>query len=217
VPLGESRPVPVDFRLCTATHRNLAELVAEGRFRKDLFGRISGFELVLPPLCERREDLGLLLGDLLGRLLEEDAKSIRLTRAAARALLDYDWPCNVRELEKALEQALALAGGERLDRQHLPAWPVAGRQAVPGRLAVDTPCQALPEESQLAERLRTSLAQHAGNISAVARSFGRQRSQIRRWLRQHDIDPEPFRHEAGEEQSASFLPFIRPRDDASSV
>ncbi|HLU68032.1 MAG TPA: sigma 54-interacting transcriptional regulator, partial [Kofleriaceae bacterium] len=117
--VGGTRPVPVDLRVVSATHRDLEALVAQGRFRADLLARVSGFRIDLPPLRERREDLGLLIGALLRKLAGPAAGGVTLTEAAARALFRYDWPHNVRELEKVLGAALVLAGDQPLDLPHL--------------------------------------------------------------------------------------------------
>ncbi|MCC6525910.1 MAG: sigma 54-interacting transcriptional regulator, partial [Polyangiaceae bacterium] len=119
VPVGATRAERVDFRLVSATHRDLAALGAEERFRADLHARLAGFTLSLPPLRARAEDLGLLVAELLGRA--GAPSPVRLEHEAARALLRHAWPLNVRELDRALAAALALAGGEPIGLEHLPA------------------------------------------------------------------------------------------------
>src|SRR5205085_98993 len=109
---GAAKPVPVDVRVIAATHRALDDLVEEKRFRADLFMRLAGFRLTLPPLRERREDLGALVAELLARTAKAAAPSLRINARAARALLRYEWPGNVRELERALGLAVVLATGE---------------------------------------------------------------------------------------------------------
>lgn len=88
----------MDLRLIAATNRDLGSMVREGTFRGDLLARLSGFRLQLPPLRERREDLGLRIGLLLRRGLPPGARAPSLTPRAARALLRHGWPRNVREL-----------------------------------------------------------------------------------------------------------------------
>ncbi|MHB8798293.1 MAG: sigma 54-interacting transcriptional regulator [Thermoanaerobaculia bacterium] len=112
--LGETRTRPVDLRLVTATHRDLARLCTEGRFREDLLYRIAQLSLTLGPLRERPRDLRTLL--------EEALDGTPLSPEARAALLSWRWPGNVRELLSAVESARALAGpGERIERSHLPA------------------------------------------------------------------------------------------------
>lgn len=120
LPVGATRPVKVDIRVLAATHRDLAALVADGRFRGDLLARVSGLMFNLPPLRERREDLGLLIGMLLKRHFEGRAKQIRFSSEAARALLAHGWPSNIRELEQCLTAAVVLARGEPIQESHFP-------------------------------------------------------------------------------------------------
>ncbi len=109
--LGSTGEEPLDVRIISATHQNLAECVAQGKFRQDLYYRLNVIGLNLPPLRERREDIGLLAEVILARLAEQGNLRARLTPAAQDALCAYDFPGNVRELENILERALAFADG----------------------------------------------------------------------------------------------------------
>jgi two-component system response regulator PilR (NtrC family) len=110
--VGESREEPVDVRILSATHKNLAELVAEGLFREDLFYRINVIELRVPALRERREDIADLAAVILRRLSRRmDMPASELDAEAADALQTYAFPGNVRELENILERALTLCAG----------------------------------------------------------------------------------------------------------
>ena len=195
VPVGGTRPVPVDFRLVAATHRSLDHLVARGDFRADLFARISGFTVNLPPLRDRREDLGLLVGTLLRRHLAERAEDVTFTPAAARAIFRYPWPMNVRELEKALSTAVVLAGAAPVEPGHLPAAVAAALQA----RAATPPPEAeesgplSEEDARRKEELVALLGEHGGNISAVARVMGKARMQIQRWIKRYGFDMDAFR------------------------
>ena len=120
LPAGATRPVKVDLRLVCATHRDLQALVAEGKFRADLLARIGGFSITLPPLQERREDLGLIISVLLRKAAPERADRITFSYEAGRALLRYSWPLNVRELEKCLSAAVVLARDGTVMLEHLP-------------------------------------------------------------------------------------------------
>lgn len=119
-PLGALRPVKVDVRVIAASDRDLRSFAPE-RFRVDLLARLSGIRLVLPPLRERREDLGLLIREVLRRQKGGAEAGVSFTCDAARALLLYRWPQNVRELEKTLETASMLAAGSPVGADHLPA------------------------------------------------------------------------------------------------
>jgi len=171
-PVGATRPIPVDVAVISATHRDLDAMVEDERFRADLFARLAGFRLALPPLRRRLEDFGVVVGALLERL---DAAGATLRPDALLALTAHDWPLNVRELENVLRTGLAMARGEPLGREHLPAQLLAPRGAT-------------SEEAALEARLRALLVEHQGNISQVARAMGKTRMQIHRWLKRFQID-----------------------------
>ncbi len=119
--VGSSRPIPVNVRLLAATHRNLEVLIRDGRFRDDLYYRINVVTIALPPLRERREDLPLLIDHFVLLFSEKNAKSIRgFSRDAREALLRYDYPGNVRELENLIERAVVLTRDEVIGLADLP-------------------------------------------------------------------------------------------------
>jgi DNA-binding NtrC family response regulator len=180
--VGDTRPVRVDFRMVAATHRPLARLVEEGRFREDLFARLTGLSVKLLPLRERREDLGLLVGSLLAQLGNGQAPPLHVD--AARALWRYSWPLNVRELEKCLSTAVALATGGAIRLEHLP-------EAVRGWVTEDTP--PISEEERLRAELVALLEQHRGNVAEVARTMAKGRMQIHRWLKRFGLELDTFR------------------------
>jgi transcriptional regulator of acetoin/glycerol metabolism len=124
-PLGSEDSQPVDFQLVSASHRNLAELVADGRFREDLYYRLNGIELLLPPLRERADKR-----ELIHKLLrEEGGADTRLDAEAERLLLAHPWPGNVRQLRHVLRTAAALADGATVGPDHLPS--LQGQVMVP--------------------------------------------------------------------------------------
>ena len=127
-PMGAAQAVKIDLRLIAATHHDLPALAAAGAFRSDLLARLQGFVLELPPLRERKEDLGLLVGQLLRRHAQ-GPKEISISPEAARALFSHRWPLNVHELAQALSAAVLLTKGEPIGLEQLPA---AVRAAVPG-------------------------------------------------------------------------------------
>jgi two-component system response regulator PilR (NtrC family) len=108
-PIGAQQEAKVDVRLLSATHKDLAQLVEQGRFRQDLFYRINVIELHIPPLRERQEDIPLLVEHFLGRLAEQNGlPGIRIEPGALQALRGYGFPGNIRELENILERAITL-------------------------------------------------------------------------------------------------------------
>jgi DNA-binding NtrC family response regulator len=119
--VGGGRPIPVDVRLVAATHRDLEALVRAGRFRDDLYYRINVVTIALPPLRERREDIPPLLDHFLETFARRNGKAIRgLTREAREALLRYDYPGNVRELENLVERAVVLTRDDVIGLEDLP-------------------------------------------------------------------------------------------------
>jgi transcriptional regulator of acetoin/glycerol metabolism len=140
-PLGSEETIPVDFQLVSASHRNLPKLVAQGVFREDLYYRLSGLEVDLPPLRERSDKRALLY-----RVLEEEAGRRMLIDPGAEALLmSFPWPGNLRQLRHVLRTAVVLAAGEQLGVSDLPAALRIGLAARPETLA-DAPHLALPAE-----------------------------------------------------------------------
>jgi DNA-binding NtrC family response regulator len=187
VPVGASRPVKIDLRVVSATHRNLKALAEEERFRADLLARLDGATVVLPPLRERREDLGIVLGALLRKIAGERAASVRFTSEALGALLRHGWPLNVRELQKSLAGALALADDGHIELHHLPESVRAPREVKPAAAPVRE------EDRQLREDLVARLRESHGNVTATAKAMNKARVQIQRWLRRFGIDPASFR------------------------
>jgi transcriptional regulator with PAS, ATPase and Fis domain len=179
--VGATRPQAVNLRVISATHRDLERAVEAGHFRHDLYARISGFRTLLPPVRERREDLGILIGQLL-KNSQHDKPT--LAPDAVRSLYSYHWPLNVRELSHALGTALLLAGDQPVQRQHLPK---SVQEAQPLRDA------SLNEQQQRhKDEIAILLRKHAGNVSAVARETGKARTQIQRWLKRYNLDPSQF-------------------------
>jgi DNA-binding NtrC family response regulator len=186
--VGATRPLAVDLRVVAATHRDLDEQVRQEHFRADLLARLSGFVIRLPTLRARLEDFGLLTATLMARHALHPKPTI--SAEAMRLLLNHPWPLNVRELEHCLRAALALSPS-RIEVAHLPSTirdPDAATPAVPRVASRPVSTRRLTDE-QLARRaeLLARLTAHAGNISAVARELGKDRVQIRRWIRQYGI------------------------------
>ncbi|MCX7892381.1 MAG: sigma-54 dependent transcriptional regulator [Burkholderiales bacterium] len=122
--VGATSEDPVDVRIICATHQNLPKLVEQGRFRQDLYYRLAVIELRMPSLRECREDIPVLAAAILERLAAEGAgRASRLTKAAVDALVAYDFPGNVRELENILERAIALSGSDEIQAEDLQLAP----------------------------------------------------------------------------------------------
>ena len=192
VPLGATRPEPVDVRIVCATHRDLRRLLAAEAFRQDLYARLAEATLHLPPLRERKEDVFLLVRTFLAR---HGRPELEPTFATMLALVHYEWPLNVRELESCIKRAAALCEGSTLTPELLPdqvreVMIGYAHPASPGFLESSTNTDSgAPTESTL----RELLARHRGNIAAVGRELGKARMQIHRWMRRYDIDVTEYR------------------------
>jgi DNA-binding NtrC family response regulator len=119
-PLGTNTSVPVNVRIVSATHRDLKELIAQGKFREDLYFRINVLDLNIPPLRERRADMPLLMAHFLRRYYPGRVPPSIAPRAWA-SLMEYPFPGNVREFAHAIERAVVLSHGSEIDLEHLPA------------------------------------------------------------------------------------------------
>jgi two-component system NtrC family response regulator len=188
---GEFRPVGsntlrrTSARVIAATHRDLDELVAQGRFRHDLLYRLNVVHIRVPPLRERRDDIPLLVDYLLRRAGARIGRQTALSPAALALLTAYDWPGNVRELRNVIERLVVLNDGERIE-----AAMVAGALSLKVPLPVPASSAAAPEfvglrplEVVEREYIQWALKQLNGNVSAVASSLGVSRSTIYRVLR----------------------------------
>jgi transcriptional regulator of acetoin/glycerol metabolism len=186
-PLGSEDAVPVDLQLVSASHRQLAELVRDGRFREDLYYRLAGIELALPPLRERADRR-----ELMARILQEEAGApMVLSAAAEQALMAYRWPGNVRQLRHVLRTAVALADGARIEAEHLPALKspldapaAAAPAAAPTEAAAAEDDTAGLNEIQANERqvLLRLLEQHRWKVSNVAKALDVSRNTLYRKL-----------------------------------
>jgi len=175
--VGAPQEDPVDVRIICATHQKLAQLVAAGRFRQDLFYRINVIELAMAPLRECREDIGLLAAAILERLAAHSGSTpARLTPEALEELKRYDFPGNIRELENILERALALSGSREIsvDDLHLSGPAGADQES-------DAAAGALPDYLDNIERkaIVDALAKTGFNRTAAAKLLGITFRQLR--------------------------------------
>jgi DNA-binding NtrC family response regulator len=191
--LGGSRTLKADMRVLAATNRNLKAAIGQGSFREDLYYRLAVFDIALPALRERPEDI-LLLVDA---FLEEIGRSVGRPAAGISAevretLVTYPWPGNVRELRNAIERALILCEGGLITSEHLPLGIVSAtlRLAAP-----ETPVSApAPAGGTLdaAERemIEKALARAGNNKSKAARLLGLTRAQLRSRIEKHGLATE---------------------------
>ena len=180
VPLGAAAPVALDVQLICATHRDLPAMVANGDFREDLYYRLNGLAVALPPLRERTDRAVLIQ-----RVLQQEAghEHAELTPEVMARLAGYSWPGNVRQLINVLRCAVALADEGLI-----------GLDCLPPELT-DTPAAAPAAASSLvttlgdteASHLKTVLSQHSGNVTAAARALGINRATFYRKMHRHGL------------------------------
>jgi transcriptional regulator of acetoin/glycerol metabolism len=202
-PLGTEETHPVDFQLVSASHRHLPSLVHEGRFREDLYYRLAGIELDLPPLRDRSDKRELIQSVL----ADEGGTGCRLGEDAERLLMAHPWPGNLRQLRHVLRTAAALADGKTITREHLPS--LAARQApssLHAHAALSAAAEATGGEANTAspdaapaaklnpiqanERqvLLQMLEQHRWNVSNVAKALDVSRNTLYRKLHKLHIE-----------------------------
>jgi DNA-binding NtrC family response regulator len=184
--VGGNQTLRADVRLIAATNKNLEKLVAEGKFRDDLFFRLNVVHITMPPLRDRKEDIPLLVRGFLRHFCKVNEKPLLdLTADAMNAILTYDWPGNVRELRTAIEHGVVMANGAKITLRDLPA---NVRQAtgatLPGGI---TPAKAFGEKSSALDLHETekrlimqALATTNGNITKAAKKLGISRRTLHR-------------------------------------
>jgi two-component system response regulator HydG len=195
-PLGGA-PEPVDVRIVAATNADLKQRAEAGRFRADLYYRIAGYILRVPPLRDRREDIAPLVQHFLARSAREAGKWVSgVTLKALELLTNYQWPGNLRELEQEIRRlAYVCPDGEPIDSSMVPAAMRAGAEdaAGPSPTGVSAARGAFalgPQVEELEIRLiRRALREAAGSQSEAARLLGLSRNGLAKKLRRYGIDP----------------------------
>jgi transcriptional regulator of acetoin/glycerol metabolism len=194
-PLGTEETHAVDFQLISASHQQLPQLVREGRFREDLYYRLAGIELQLPPLRDRSDKRHLIAQVL----ATESGGSGELGAEAERALLAHAWPGNLRQLRHVLRTAVALADGKPITLSHLPSLQPAAPalslspcapqpvtraivEPMPPRDDEEPPYKLNPIQSNERQVLLQLLEQHRWNVSNVAKALDVSRNTLYRKL-----------------------------------
>jgi two-component system nitrogen regulation response regulator GlnG len=214
MPVGSGKTVPTSFRLVTATHRDLPAMVRRGQFRHDLYYRLATFQIDLPPLSARRDDIPLLVDHFVRQFAPEATSPSRVSKAALEELLARPWHGNVRELRNAIEHALILARDGAILPEHLPPPlpPLAADQPAEPVPAATVPLPADEIRARLVawaqERLRggeatnlygeflalveppfleAALKRHHGQCAAAARVLGIHRTTLKKKLDDYGI------------------------------
>ena len=185
--LGDSKPRRLDIRVIAATNRNLAELVAQGRFREDLFYRINLIAVRLPALRERPQDIPLLTQHFIAQLRATYQRpALKVGVRALHWLREQPLPGNIRELKNLVERAVLVSGHEELGPEDFQAnaLPASPRSFSPSELPAPG---AMTLDELEAHMIRQSLAHYAGNISRVAKALGLSRGALYRRLEKHGI------------------------------
>jgi transcriptional regulator with PAS, ATPase and Fis domain len=172
IPVGGDRLIDVDVRIVAATHRSLREEVKKGHFREDLMYRLRVVPIFIPPLRERREDIGLLIWHFIRLHNAENLRRIeKIEPGAMRLLLDYGWPGNIRELHNVVEYTFAVGRGATLRLSELPPEFREPRSTVP---QARTMAPVSPEQEK--EAIHKALQQNHGMITAAAESLNMSRA-----------------------------------------
>ena len=183
--VGDNRPIGVDVRVVTATHKKLEELIQQELFREDLYFRINVFPLHCPPLKDRLEDIPIIAQSFIHQNAQKTGKKILgLTPDALNRLSSYSWPGNIRELRNAIEYAFVLCPSGAIDVEHLP--PAVGGSIPNNRGKKTTEKKA---ERPDREKLIRALKDAGGNRSEAARILGVSRVTVWKRMKKFDINP----------------------------
>jgi two-component system response regulator HydG len=178
--LGGSQPIETDFRLISATHRDLPQLIKEDRFREDFFYRINVIQIHIPPLRERLEDVPVLADHFLKRYVEETGKHLEgFTQRALGILTAYAWPGNIRELRNVIERAVVIAPGRMIGASELTFLCPPQEEYPLGPMTL--------REMEIGH-IRATLTACNGNVSKAAKQLGIDRSTLTRKIKRHGIE-----------------------------
>jgi transcriptional regulator with PAS, ATPase and Fis domain len=184
IPVGGDRSIEVDVRLVAATHRSLREEVKSGRFREDLMYRLRVVPIFIPPLRERREDIGLLIWHFINQHNAANFRKIeKIEPEAMRVLLDYAWPGNIRELHNVVEYAFAVGRGATLRWSELPPEFREPMPAIDKRIKQNAP---LSKEQKMTA-IRRALEQSNGMVTPAAEILGVSRATFWRMRKLYGI------------------------------
>lgn len=191
-PVGSLQRIKIEFRVIAATNRDLQKEVAAGHFREDLFHRLNVVRITIPPLRERKEDIPLLIE----RFLEQAPERYALSYDAAEALLNYDWPGNIRELQNCLERMMSLNSGPLLHFADLPSSVVnharagagvATAMAVGGAVAPTAP-GVIPLHELEKQAIVHALEYTRGDRTVAAQMLGIGRTTLYRKLKEYQME-----------------------------
>lgn len=205
--VGSTESIPVDVRLIAATHHDLPKRIAEGKFREDLFYRLSVFPIEIAPLRARSEDIPLLVDEFIRRLAAEKSVSLRIARDAMQVLKDYSWAGNVRELANLIERLVVIKPNGMINVGDLP-WPIVERiepepeateivnsklNSVSSTVRVDLPKEGLDLKRYLAkieqDMIHQALLEADGVVQRAAQLLGVGRTTLVEKIRRYELSP----------------------------
>jgi DNA-binding NtrC family response regulator len=187
-PVGGNRERRVDIRVVAATNRHIPAAIEDGEFRTDLFHRLNGFEISLPPLRERRSDIPLLAEHFFTMNRDQAKRPLSgFASEALEALQEYNWPGNVRQLRHTVQRAIAIARDEEIRSDDLG---LAQQEAPAGSMDDEPP---LPLKEVERNHLQQVLALHNGNVREAARALGIARSTLYKKITEYDLAQQPAR------------------------
>jgi len=196
--VGGDKPIAVDVRVVVATHRDLEAQVKAGTFRQDLYHRIYVFPILLPPLRDRREDIGLLARHFARQVAAQNGwKEKAFADSAIAELEKYSWPGNVRELRNVVERILLLARGDEIDGETVKlALPAGAASSAPATVAIGAESGTGTSDGTLAARtegferetILAELKKHGHHMTNTAKALGLERSHLYKKCQQLGID-----------------------------
>ena len=182
-PVGFQEEIPIDVRIVSATHKNLPDAISNQQFREDLYYRLNVVNLKLPPLCERREDISLLAQYFSASIAKRmTQKEKRFANDAMHALVRYDWPGNIRQLQNVVEQVVALSASEVISA-HLVLNALNSNQASAEPLSLNDAKKEFERDYVI-----NTLKMAGGNVAEGAKLAKRNRSDFYKLIKKHNID-----------------------------
>ena len=182
--VGGEQTLEVDVRVIAATNKNLEEEVKAGRFREDLYFRLNGIKIEVPPLRDRKDDIPLLLNSFLTKFNKENSKDVKgFDNKSRSAIYKYDWPGNIRELEHCVESSVVMASGDMITLEDLP--PTVSRSS--SAEAISVPLGITMDEAEKIIIMQNLVANN-GNKSKTADVLGIGRKTLHRKLAEYGID-----------------------------
>jgi two-component system response regulator AtoC len=193
--IGDVSAKKVDVRVIAATNIDLKELVNQGKFREDLYYRLEGIKIEIPPLRERKEDIPILAYYFLEEFNKKYNTDVKgFSKDALEALINYSWPGNVRQLQNVVNEAciIAFAKGQFIELNHLPK-EITGIEDKHAMIFDYNLAKKMNDTNFTTKYLRNLLSFTKGNISQAAKLANIERQSLQKLLKKYNVDPQEFR------------------------